>query len=91
MTPRSVVHCRFEDVHELLEVGVVSAELPVQLAKLMKRERHCVFFVWVAKMAVVGGKEGGKRVESYFICFFTVRWVCSPAGVDPHHSLLLTC
>ena len=88
MAPRSVVH-GFEDVHELLEVGVVSTELPVRLAKLIKRERRRVLFVWVAKMAVEGGEEGGEHIESYLVCFFTVRWICSPAEVDPHCSLRL--
>ena len=90
MAPRSVVR-GFEDVHELLEFGVVSAELPVRLAKLIKRERRRVFFVWVAKTAVEGGKEGGERVESYLFCFFTVRWILSPAEVEPPRSLRLTC
>ena len=90
MAPRSVIR-GFEDVHELFEVGVVSAELPVRLAKLIKLERRHVFFVWVAKIAVEGCGEGGKRVESYLICFFTVHWIRSPAEVDPHRSLRLTC
>ena len=90
MAPRSVVR-GFEDVHELLEVDVVSAELPVRLAKLIKRNGRRVFFIWVAKMAVEGGKEGGERVESYLLCFFTVRWIRSPPEVDPHRSLRLTC
>ena len=90
MTPRSVVR-GFENVHQLLEVGVASTELPVRLAKLIKRERHCVFFVWDAKMAVEGGKEGSERVESYLLCFFTVGWIRSPAEVGPHRSLRLTC
>ena len=90
MAPRSVVRGS-ENVHELLEVGVVSAELPVRLAKLIKCERCRVFFVWVAKMAVEGGKEGGERVESYLLCFFTVCWIRNPPEVDPHRSLRLTC
>ena len=90
MVPRSVI-CGFEDIHKLWEVGLVSAELPVRLAKLIKRKRCCVFFVWVAKMAVEGGKEDGKCVESYLVCFFTIRWIRSPVEVDPHRLLRLTC
>ena len=90
MVLRSVVH-GFEDVNKLLEVGIVSAELSVRLAKLIKRERCPVFFVWVAKMVVEGGEEGGERVESYLICFFTFRWIHSLAEVDLHRSLRLAC
>ena len=90
MVQRSVVR-GFENVHDLLEVGIVCAELPVRLAKLIKRNRRRVFFVWITKMAVEGGKEGGERVESYLVCFFAIRWIRSPLEVDLHRSLCLAC
>src|SRR6266699_301807 len=45
-----------------------------------------MLFIWVSKMAVKCCKEGGKRVEDYLICLFSVCIRC-PTNVDPHRPL----
>ena len=80
----------FQDVHKLLEAGVVYIELAAGLVKLVKSEGSSVFLIRVPKVAIEGCKEGSEYVESYLVCFFTVYSIRSAAELGPHHSLCLT-
>ena len=89
MAPRSVVR-GFDDVHELLQVGVVCAKLTIGLAKIVEGKGCSVLLVWVAKVAIEGYKEGSEAIKEDLEGFFTAV-VCGFVEVDPHRSLFLTC
>ena len=89
MAPRGVV-CGFEDVHKLLEVGIVCARLTIGLEKLLESEGSSVLLVWVADVAIEGCEEGGEASKEDLDDFLTAV-VRGFAKVDSYCLLHLTC
>ena len=85
IAPRSVIR-GFENVHELLEVGVVSAELLVRLAKLIMRDRRCVRMSGILCLfyTIMMEQQNMLRGHMYFIMLLLV--ICHYVIIVKHLS-----